>query len=253
MIDLHTHSTASDGNLSPTALVEHACKMNLEAIALTDHDTVGGVGEALAAGEKNGFEVIPGIEISAESPNSTLHILGYYIDYRDNIFLQNISELQKARAERNPGIIKKLQGLGIEISYEEVIEESGTGLVGRPHFAQVLLKKGYVKNTQDAFDRYLKKGAPAYEDKFRFPPHEAISHILNAGGIPVLAHPNTLSCQNTAELESIVSDLKKYGLKGIEVYYSEHKSQQTKVYHQIADKLGLLITGGSDFHGNNMK
>lgn len=253
MIDLHIHSTASDGTMSPAEIVGYAKEKDLEAIAITDHDTVEGVEEALAAGEKAGIEVVPAIEISAEYPKSTLHILGYYIDFNDERFLQNISVLQKARAERNPKIIKNLQNLGLKIDFEEVIEEAKTGQVGRPHFAQVLLKKGYVKDINEAFNKYLKKGAPAYENKFRFPPNEAISYILNAGGMPVLSHPNTLNYQTNTELESIVSEMVKYGLAGIEVYYSEHSKNQTEFYEQIAKKYDLLITGGSDFHGQNLK
>jgi hypothetical protein len=254
MIDLHTHSTASDGELSPAELVAYAKKMSLDAIAVTDHDTVGGLEDALAAGSANGLEVVPGIEISAEySSDSALHILGYYIDYRDHNFLQTISILQKAREERNPKIIKNLQGLGLKIDINDVIEEAETGLVGRPHFAQVMVKKGYVKNSKEAFDKYLKKGAPAYEEKFRYQPHEAIALILNAGGIPVLAHPNTLNYKTDLELESAVLEMVKHGLMGIEAYYSEHKAKQIKLYKQIALKFNLLITGGSDFHGNNVK
>ena len=204
MIDLHTHSTASDGTLSPTELIRHAREENIQAIALTDHDTVEGVEEALLEGKSSGVEVVPGIEISAAYPNSTLHILGYYIDHNDDKFQQNISPLQKARKERNPKIIKKLQNLGIAIDLEEVILESQTGQVGRPHFAQVLLKKGYVKNTQQAFEKYLKKGASAYVDKFRYSPRDAIEHIRGCKGIPILAHPNTLNYHGERELESII-------------------------------------------------
>ena len=253
MIDLHTHSTASDGTMSPTELIEYAKEKDLEALALTDHDTIGGLQEAISAGDKFGIEVVPGIEISAEYPDSTLHILGYYIDFKNKEFLKNISILQKARTERNPKIAKKLQAIGINISFEEIVEEAGTGLVGRPHFAQVLLKKGYVKNTKEAFDKYLKKGAPAYEDKFRFPPGEAISHIIKAGGIPVLAHPSTLNCRTNSDLESFVSEMIKYGLRGIETYYAEHSHSQIKLFKHIAEKHNLILTGGTDFHGKNIK
>jgi len=253
MIDLHTHSTASDGKLSPCELVQYGKSMGLEAIAITDHDTVEGIEEAIESGIETGIEVVPGIEISAEYPDNTLHILGYYMDYKDESFLKNISILQAARNERNPRIAKKLQGLGVKIEFEEVVEEAGSGLVGRPHFAQVLLKKGYVKNTREAFDKYLKKGAPAYEDKFRFQPEAAISNILEAGGIPVLAHPSTLGCRTTADLEKAITSFVNYGLRGIEAYYSEHSQGQVNLYKDIAEKYRLLITGGSDFHGHNIK
>jgi len=253
MIDLHTHSTASDGTMSPAALAAYAREKKLEALALTDHDTVEGLAEALAAGAQNGLEVVPGIEISAEYPDSALHILGYYIDSTSPAFLKNISVLQQARADRNPGIVKKLQALGLQIEYDEIIAEAGGGQVGRPHFAQVLIKKGYVKTPKEAFDRYLAKGAPAYSDKFRFPPGEAIGHIRNAGGIPVLGHPSTLNLPGIRELESFVGAMVDHGLMGIEVYYSDHSASQIKVYEGIAQKFGLLITGGSDFHGYSIK
>ncbi|MEI6124977.1 MAG: PHP domain-containing protein [Pseudomonadota bacterium] len=253
MIDLHTHSTASDGSLSPAALVAYAQEKKLKAIAITDHDTVEGVQEALDAGQSSGIEVVPGIEISGEYPDSTLHILGYYVDYLDVQFLENISILQKARADRNPGIVKKLQGLGLRIELDEIIEAAGGGQVGRPHFAQVLVQKGYVKTPREAFERYLAKGAPAYSDKFRFPPEEAIAHIRSAGGIPVLGHPSTLNRSTIAGLESVVQELVGYGLMGIEVYYSDHTGPQIKLYEELAAKHNLLITGGSDFHGKSIK
>lgn len=253
MIDLHTHSTASDGQLSPAALVSCAKKKGLEALALTDHDTVEGLVEAMAAGEQAGLEVLPGIEVSADWPESTLHILGYYVDYTDGRFLEQLTVLQDARNRRNPEIIKKLRGLGCDITLEEVRAEAITGQVGRPHIAQVLLQKGFVKSSQEAFDRFLKKGAAAYVEKFRFQPREAISMIRAAGGIPVLAHPNTLGCRNSAQLDAFVVDMKSSGLMGIEVFYSEHAPHETRLYQDIARRHRLLMTGGSDFHGAYIK
>ncbi len=253
MIDLHAHSRASDGALSPTELVKCAREKELEAIAITDHDTIEGVEEALAAGQEFDLEVVPGIEISAEFPEETMHILGYYVDFKDQKFIDNISVLQKARAERNPRIVKNLQKLGINIEYDEIQKEAGSGQVGRPHFAKVLLNKGYVKTNKEAFNKYLKKGAPGYEDKFRFQPQDAISHILNAGGLPVLAHPATLKCKTDEALENEINKLVGYGLKGIEAYYSDHSNSQAELYTRLADKYGLFITGGSDFHGHNIK
>ena len=253
MIDLHAHSTASDGTLSPAELIGYARELGLEAIAITDHDTVEGVAEALNTGQELGIEVVPGIEISAEYPVHTMHILGYYVDHTDRQFIDNISVLQKARAERNPRIVRNLQNIGINIDYEEILKEAGTGQVGRPHFAKVLINKGYVKNTQEAFNKYLKKGAPGYEDKFRFPPKDAISHILNAGGIPVLAHPATLKCDTEEAIEAQVKKLVGFGLRGIEAFYSDHSAAQSKHYIGLADKYGLLVTGGSDFHGKKVK
>lgn len=251
-IDLHVHTTASDGTLSPTAVVQYAKNRGLEAIAVTDHDTVQGLAEAAAAGLSAGFEVVPGVEISAEFSGGALHILGYYIDFNDSSLIQRLSVLQNARAERNPKIVRKLQSLGFSISFDEVEQEAGGGLVGRPHFAQVLLKKGCVKSLQEAFDKFLKKGAPAYEEKFRFPTQEAISMIIDAGGIPVLGHPVTLNC-NGEQLEAKVKEWKKQGLQGIEVYYSDHNAAQTRQYETLARTCGLIPTGGSDFHGRMIK
>ncbi len=253
MIDLHTHSTASDGAMSPTALVRHAKERRLEAIALTDHDTVEGLDEALAAGASQGIEVVPGVEISAEFPDSTLHILGYYMDFKNKSFLERISVLQNARNERNPTIVKKLQQLGLDITLEEITAEAGTGQVGRPHFAQVLVRKGFVKTPREAFDRYLARGAAAYTEKFRFDPRDAIAFIREAGGIPVLAHPFTLKYAGAEELESILSDMVGWGILGIEVYYSEHSETQVRLYRDLAEKYNLALTGGSDFHGQNIK
>jgi len=253
MIDLHTHSTASDGRLSPAALVSYAHEKGLEALALTDHDTVEGLAEALAAGQQLGLEVLPGIEISADWPESTLHILGYFIDYHDGQLLERLRILQDARNRRNPEIIRKLCSLGCDITLEEVMAEAITGQVGRPHIAQVLLQKGYVKSSQEAFDRYLRKGGAAYVDKFRFDPREAISMIRAAGGLAVLAHPSTLAIRNSAELDAFVVAMKGCGLTGIEAFYSEHTPQQTRLYQEVARRHRLLVTGGSDFHGAYIK
>jgi predicted metal-dependent phosphoesterase TrpH len=251
-IDLHVHTTASDGTLSPANLVQYAKTRGLEAIAVTDHDTVEGLDEAVAEGNAIGFEVVPGVEISADYAGGALHILGYYLDFKSSALLKRLAVLQDARAERNPKIVHKLQALGFSISFAEIEQEAGSGLVGRPHFAQVLLKKGYVKSVQEAFDKYLKKGAAAYEDKFRFPIPEAISMIVDAGGIPVLGHPVTLNC-NGAQLEAKIKDWKAGGLQGIEVYYSDHDAALTSQYAALARRHGLIPTGGSDFHGSMIK
>ena len=221
-------------------------------MAITDHDTVEGLAEAAAEAVRTGFEMVPGVEISAEYPRGTLHILGYYIDFNRPAFLQQLSVLQAARADRNPRIVRRLQELGLDVTYEEIVAEAGSGLVGRPHFAQVLVKKGYVKDPQQAFDRFLKKGAPAYEEKFRFPAKEAIRMIAQAGGIPVLGHPVTLNCNNL-QLETEVKAWKDFGLQGLEVYYSEHDQIQTRLYEELARRYNLATTGGSDFHGTMIK
>jgi len=220
-IDLHTHSTASDGSLSPGELVVYAKRKKAAAIALTDHDTIDGVEAALTAGKEQGLEVIPGLEISAQYPKGTMHILGYYIDPSAPLLNRELQRLQDARMERNPKIISKLQSLGVPISFDQV-QALAKGQIGRPHIAQALLQIGAVSSFEEAFQKYLAKGSLAYVEKFRFSPRKAISLILRAGGIPVLAHPFTLNCPSLRDLKVLVGKLKTEGLKGIEVLYSEH-------------------------------
>ncbi len=248
-VDLHLHTTASDGVMTPSAIVRYAKAKGLQAIAITDHDTVGGVSEGLKAGSELDFEVIAGIEISAEHSPGSMHLLGYFLDIEHPLLAERLRFLQKARAERNPRIVEKLNRLGLRITYEEVVKASGGGQVGRPHFAQVLLEKGYVRSFQEAFERFLAKGAPAYVDKMRFSPGEALDLIRKAGGVPVLAHPNTLDVKGYAELERLVTRLVDLGLAGIEVYYPEHTTLQTAEFRVLAERHRLLMTGGTDYHG----
>jgi predicted metal-dependent phosphoesterase TrpH len=248
-IDLHTHSSYSDGSLSPRQLVQLAKERRLRAIALTDHDTVAGVEEALEAGNELGVEVVPGVEISAQYPPGTMHILGYYIDFSNRKLLEALKKLQQARAARNPKIIERLQTLGLKISATEVLDLSA-GQVGRPHIARALVNKGYVSSIDQAFSLYLKKGAVAYVEKFRFPPREAIAMIRGAGGIAVLAHPFTLGMEKPEELFQLLGELGEMGLEGVEVYYPDHAEEMAVLYEEVAQRLGLVCTGGSDFHGN---
>jgi len=248
-IDLHLHTTASDGVMKPSEIVRYAKRKGLQAIAITDHDTIEGLEEGLSEANRIDFEVIPGIEISAEYSPGSMHLLGFLLDINHPLLKERLEYLQKARAERNPKIVEKLNRLGIEITYEEVVKASGGGQVGRPHFAQVLLEKNYVRNYQEAFERFLRKGAPAYVDKFRFKPKEAIHFIKEAGGITVLAHPNTLHMNGYSDLENLILGLVEEGLKGIEVYYPEHSHLEVAQYKILAERHGLLITGGTDYHG----
>lgn len=250
LVDLHTHSTASDGSLSPQELVRYAKKKGAAAISLTDHDTVEGLEEALAAGLEQDLEVIPGLEISAQYKGGTMHILGYYIDPSDLALNRELTRLQQARNERNPKIIEKLQALGIPITLDQ-IKALAKGQIGRPHIAQVLFRLGVVSSLKEAFQKYLTKGALAYVEKFRFPPQEAISLIHRAGGIAVLAHPFTLNCSSIRDLKVLVNELKSKGLCGMEVFYPEHTADQTRDYLSLVRELDLLFTGGTDFHGNN--
>jgi predicted metal-dependent phosphoesterase TrpH len=207
------------------------------------------VEEAVVAGKELGVEVVPGVEISAQYPPGTMHILGYYINASHPELLEALKRLQQARAARNPQIVKNLQDLGLEITTDEIIDLSG-GQVGRPHMAKALVQRGYVSSIDEAFDRYLKKGAVAYVEKFRFPPEEAIALIRRAGGLAVLAHPFTLGMDKLDQLSELVSDLREMGLEGIEVFYPDHSEQMAVIYENVAQRLGLVATGGSDFHGN---
>ena len=250
-IDLHIHTTASDGTLSPAAVVQYAKEKGLRTIAITDHDTVEGIAEGLGEGRRLGLEVIPGVELSVDFAKGTMHLLGYYIDHTYAELLEKLTVVQQARAERNLKIVEKLRALGIDIDLAEIKETPEHGQIGRPHFAYTMVQKGYVQNIQDAFDRYLGKGGPAYVEKFRFSPQEAMDIIHKAGGITVLAHPFTLNQLQLYDLEPVIVELKEKGLDGIEVYYPEHSEGQTKLYRNLAQQYGLAITGGSDFHGLN--
>lgn len=248
-IDLHLHTTASDGVLSPSEIVRYAREQGLQAVAITDHDTIDGNAEALDEGAKSGLEVISGVEISAQFDLGSMHILGFFIDIGNTALKERLSLLQETRAQRNPKMVEKLRELGVELSYDEILHASGGGQVGRPHFAQVLLRKGYVNTVQEAFDRYLGKGAPAYVNKFRFEPEEAMGLIREAGGIPVLAHPFTLHIPSPHQLDALLGELVPLGLMGIEVFYPEHTKDQISLYKGLTQKHDLLVTGGSDYHG----
>jgi len=251
LIDLHVHSTASDGSLTPTELVDLALQIGLKAVGITDHDTVGGLQEAISRGKELDFEVVPGIEISADFKPGTMHMLGYFIDSCHPALLAKLTKLQEARRNRNPKIVAKLNDLGFDISMEEIEAVAGGDQIGRPHFAKVMLDKGYVTKFHEAFDLYLAKGAPAYVDKFRFSPVEAMEAIYEAGGLPVLAHPFTLGLDKPEVLEALISDLVKKGLAGLEVYYSEHTPEMSQAFLALVEKYNLCPTGGSDFHGLN--
>jgi predicted metal-dependent phosphoesterase TrpH len=251
-IDLHVHTTASDGTMSPTDVVHLAKEKNLKAIAITDHDTIDGIEEAQEVGNHLSVEIIPGIEISANFRNGSLHLLGYFIETGEGILTTKLARLKEARSERNPQIVEKLKRLGVEITYQDVLEASGGGQVGRPHFAQVLVDRGYVRSINEAFDRYLARGGTAYVDKYRFEIGEAIDVVLEAGGVPVLAHPRTLNFSRE-DLKRFVTTLAHRGLMGIEVFYPEHSAGQRRRFRSLAEKLGLVQTGGSDFHGPPVK
>ena len=254
-IDLHIHSTASDGSLTPADIIDHAQKLNLAAIAITDHDSVDGSKEALQIDIPPSLHFLTGVEISAAHPpffpgSGSFHILGYAIHLDNRDLNQALSKLQDARKNRNPQILKRLNKLGFRISLEEINQEVGEGQLGRPHIAYAMVKKGFVASISEAFDKYLGTARPAYVDKDRIECEQAINLIRAAGGVPVLAHPALLNIENDQKLDALLQNLIKIGLAGIEVYYPGHSPQQIQQYTQLAGKYGLLITGGTDFHGS---
>jgi predicted metal-dependent phosphoesterase TrpH len=251
-VDLHCHSTASDGTLAPAEVIKLAKSSGLSALALTDHDTIGGVAEAAAEAEILGIDFLPGIEISAEYPApGTMHILGYGIDPQSKTLHDLTETLIAGRDNRNPKIVAKLRELGVAITMEEVEHEAGGQVVGRPHIAAVLHRKGYVSSIKEAFNKYLAQGAPAYFDKERLTPKRALEMIRESGGLPVLAHAVQLRTENDGQLDRVVKDLIDLGLAGIEVYHSDHDESWVSKCSALADKYHLLKTGGSDFHGGN--
>ena len=247
-IDLHLHTTHSDGSLSPTDVLRLAHKAGVTALAITDHDIVTGMPEAIAAGAELGIEIIPGVEISSRVGNSELHILGYFLQWQDPELNQRLATLRESRHSRNPQIIERLRALGLDVTYEEVRTLAGTDAVGRPHIARLLMDKHYVTSAKDAFDRYLADGRPAYVARELPSPADAIAWIRAAGGVAVLAHP-TWAKVSGESLNALLIALKAEGLGGIDVHYSSHTKRQTREYHDLAKRLDLLITGGSDFHG----
>ena len=249
-VDLHTHSTASDGTYSPTDLVRLAREVGLSAIALTDHDTIGGIDEARRAAREHGIDFLPGIEISCEYPSpGTLHLLGYGINPASEVLRDLTHTLLAGRDNRNPKIISRLQELGVSITMAEVEAESGGTVIGRPHIAAILMRKGYVSSIKQAFDKYLAPGGQAYFDKERLSARQAIGMVRQSGGIAVLAHPYQLRATNLAQLEQTVKNLVDLGLEGLEVLHSDHDAARVEQFTALADRFGLLKTGGSDFHG----
>ena len=247
-VDLHAHTTASDGSLPPRDLVRLAREQGLAAVALTDHDTLAGLPEALAAGEEHGVEVVPGIELSAVLDDGTeVHMLGYLLDTGDPTLGGLLTRTVRFRNARNARIVERLRALGCDITLEEVQAEAGDGAsVGRPHLASVLVRKGYASSIQDAFDRYLAEGKAAHVPKQNLTPAAAIRAIHAAGGLAVLAHPFTIPADRRADT---IGALARDGLDGLEVLYPKHDAPLRAALTQEAERWGLVATGGSDFHG----
>lgn len=241
-IDLHIHSTASDGIYSPTELVQMALAKGLHTIALTDHDTTEGIEEALSAARGTGLTVIPGVEISTDVPGiNELHILGYCIDHNHSQLKQRLAKLSASRVDRARKTLERLDQAGRPLSWDHLIELAGGGVVGRPHIAQALVDAHHVDSIDDAFRRYLGRDALAYVERFRFSPPEAIQMIRDAGGVPVLAHPSRI-------IEHIPG-LVRLGIVGLEAYYPSYPPAEQQFLAGLAHKHNLIATGGSDFHG----
>jgi predicted metal-dependent phosphoesterase TrpH len=247
-IDLHIHSTYSDGVLRPAEIVNLAKKQGLSAISITDHDTAGGTGEAIQRGLEKEIEVVSGIEISSWHGDTSMHILGYGFNHDDEQFINRLKLLQEGRETRNVRIIENLNRLGIRIELEELLRYSEYGQTGRPHIARLLVDKGVTKTIDLAFKYYLRRGAAAYSERFRFSARDAITMIREAGGLAVLAHPASLD-PSLRSIPPLLKGLCKEGLAGLEVYYPSHSPKAVKALLKMSEDLELIITGGSDFHG----
>ncbi len=247
-VDLHIHTTTSDGRLSPEDIVHKSVELGLTIIAISDHDTVDGISPALAAAKAfPQLTVIPCVEISTDVPHGEVHVLGYFIDYTNHELLATLERLRHSRRERAQGMIVKLRKLGIHIEWQRVQQIAGSGSVGRPHIAQAMLDKGYISSLREAFIKYIGRGGVAYVEREKMTPVEAAELILKANGLPVLAHPLTIN-----DPETMVIELKAAGLVGIEAYYAYYDSYTADEINRLvslADKYNLIATGGSDFHG----
>jgi 3',5'-nucleoside bisphosphate phosphatase len=242
-VDLHVHTTASDGLLTPHEAVREASLAGLRAVAITDHDSVDGIRPALRAGRTFAIEVVPGIEINTDYRGRGLHVLGYYLDYQSSSLEESLMYLRNARYLRASQMIQNLQSLGLSIDMDDVMQLVGYSLVSRPHIAQALYKKGYVRTPTDAFRQYIGRGRPAFVPRYKMTPMEAVRTIRGANGIPVFAHPGT------AAADHLIPAMVDEGLLGIEVYHPEHNADKRAHYLDLADYYGLIYTGGSDSHG----
>lgn len=243
LVDLHVHTYLSDGTFSPKEVVQRAKDLGLCCIAITDHDCVDGIEPAMEAGNGLGLEVIPGVELTAEEKNVEVHILGFFINWRDEPFLEKLKVIRQSRVERTYQMIEKLKKYNVTIDPQEVFKASGPGSVGRLHVAFVLEKHGYVSSVKEAFRRYIGDKAPCYVKHFEISAKDAIAEIKRIGGVAVFAHPYVMG------EDRFIPQFVKYGLDGIEAYHSDHPTSASKYYAELAKKYKLIITGGSDCHG----
>lgn len=249
-VDLHVHSTYSDGTLTPAELVVHAKEMNLSAIALTDHDTVAGVQEAVAAGKEQDLEIVPGVELSTFFDEKEIHIVGLYIDYTDETFKKELEILQERRVERNRLMCERFCSLGIPVSYKDLCAQYGEAVITRAHFADYLLQNGFVRSRNEAFDRYIGSNGPCYVPRQKVPPAKAIELIRAAKGVPILAHP-VLYRLGTRSMDKLMQELCRNGIAGLEAIYSTYSTGEELQMRKLAKAHHLILSGGSDYHGAN--
>jgi predicted metal-dependent phosphoesterase TrpH len=249
-VDLHVHTAASDGSDPPAELVAAAAHLGLEAVAITDHDTLEGIEVARAAGQQHGIEVIPGTELSLEWPGGTMHLVVLFLEPGSGPLQDRLGRLLGSRSERNLRMVQRLRDLGIDITIEEVLAKAGGESVGRPHMAAVLVDKGVVPDIATAFERYLGSGRPAYEGRDRLAPEEAVALARQSGAVPVLAHPHTLGIEDSQRLEGVLRQLHAAGLVGLECLYGAYEPEQRQLYSRLAQRVGLVVSGGSDYHGS---
>jgi predicted metal-dependent phosphoesterase TrpH len=250
MIDLHCHTTASDGILTPENLVKRAKKEGIKILAIADHDTVAGIDEAMVVAKAHNITLIPAIELSLDCPTGDLHLLAYNIDHHNQHFINIIHKLKSAREKRIQKIVHKLNKININLTVEDVKKECDGAAAGKPHVARALIKKNLASDIDSAIKKYLLKGKPAYVPKEKLDMETAFKLLENVGGLPVLAHPKSMNCHDEKKFKKILESFICYGLAGIEVYASMHDDAQVKHYSDIARRYNLIMTGGSDFHGD---
>lgn len=248
MIDLHAHTTASDGELSPSDLIDLAIKTNITTLAITDHDNINGLEEACEYAKGKNINLIPGIEIQAKFSPGKMHILGLFVDYKNADFIAKLDKVVEFRNARNANFIRELNNMGYSITEEELKKEAGGDIIGKPHFARVFIKKGYTKSTSEMFDEFFNKEPLNKYRKFSYLPEEVISMLKEVGAVVILAHPQTLKLEHN-DLVMLIKQLKEFGLDGIECYHSNQTPEQMQEYKSIAKELGLIYTKGSDYHG----
>ncbi len=252
-VDLHAHTTASDGTLAPAQLVQRASRLGLKVLAITDHDTVAGIPEALAAGAIHGVEIIPGVEINTDVPGAEVHVLGYFVDHRHEELNERLALIREGRVGRAKRMAEVLTGMGAPIRFERILEIAGEGSVGRPHVAQALVEAGHVSSYGQAFDQYIGRNSPAYVEREKFTPAEACALICRAGGLPVFAHPVFFDrygkIKERFDESGLLPEMISQGLAGIEVYYNGYDAITIEQLLGVARRHHLIVTGGTDFHG----